>query len=178
MSTTTKPRREGPADAAFTDTRKNREGLSPIPARPADAACVHQQVLGGSALAFSLERGHPVHPVRLPSTTVSLSIGELAPGASTTNHRHAYESLLYILAGRGHTIMEGQRFEWCAGYAIYTPPWCWHRHVAAEDSPLVQYVAATNMPLLHALGQTVLREEESAPPERPGALADSPPRRG
>jgi quercetin dioxygenase-like cupin family protein len=147
--------------SVFTDTGKNREGLSPVPARPVDGGCVHRRVLEGAALAFSMERGHPVHPVRLPTVAVSLSIGELTPGSSTAEHRHAYESIVYILAGRGHTILEDQRFDWSAGDAVYTPPWCWHRHVAAEDSA-VQYLAATNMPLLLAVGQTVLREERSA----------------
>jgi quercetin dioxygenase-like cupin family protein len=164
-------RHEGRVDSAFTDTHKNHDGLSPTPARSVDAACIHRGVLEERALEFSAERGHPVHPVRLPGVTVSLSIGELTSGASTGNHRHAYESLVYILAGRGHTIMDGTHFDWSAGDAIYTPPWCWHRHVAAADGP-VQYLTATNMPLLHAIGQTVMREEESAPPGRAGAPVD------
>jgi gentisate 1,2-dioxygenase len=76
-----------------------------------------------------------------------MSIGVLAPGASTSNHRHAYESLVYV--------------SWEAGDAFYTPPWCWHQHFATDGAP-VTYVTATNMPMLHALGQTVLREEQEA----------------
>ncbi len=113
--------------------------------------------LGGVAHAFSAERGHPVYPVRLPGRAVSLSVGVLEPGAATTRHRHAYESLILVLAGHGHTIIEDRRFEWQAGDAIYTPPWCWHVHVAGDAR--VEYVTATNMPALEAMGQTVLREE-------------------
>ena len=145
---------------AFVDVQRNRDSLVPVPARPVDESCVHRQVTRtGDDNDFSSERGHPVFPVRLPSSTVSLSIGDLAPGARTSNHRHAYESMIYVIAGKGHTIIENKRFDWEAGDAVYVPPWCWHQHVAAPESE-ARYLTATNMPLLHGLGQTVLREEE------------------
>lgn len=149
-----------PADGSegFTDIRANEAGLTPRPARPIDAACFHARVADVSAGAFSAERGHPVFPVKLPSTSVSLSVGELAAGAATSRHRHAYESLVYVLEGEGHTVIEGQRFAFRAGDAFYTPPWAWHQHVAGDEGP-VRYLTATNMPLLRAMGQTVLREE-------------------
>ena len=145
---------------SFTDTAKNRDSLVPIPARPPGADCIHRNVKGAAEAGqrFSAERGHPVFPIKLPSSSVSYSIGELEPGAATSNHRHGYESLVYIISGHGYTIMEGQRYEWQAGDAVYTPPWCWHQHVAGKDSS-VQYITATNMPLLQRMGQTVLREE-------------------
>jgi gentisate 1,2-dioxygenase len=55
--------------------------------------------------------------------------------------------------------MEGRRLDWKAGDAVYTPPWCWHQHFAT-DQCRVEYLTATNMPMLHAIGQTLLREEE------------------
>jgi gentisate 1,2-dioxygenase len=91
----------------------------------------------------------------------SMSIGELAPSGHTSNHRHAYEALVYVVRGRGHSIIEGQRFDWQEGDAFYTPPWCWHQHFASDEGP-VQYLTATNMPLLGAIGQTVIRQEASA----------------
>jgi quercetin dioxygenase-like cupin family protein len=146
--------------ASFVDTGRNRNSLEPQPARVPDERCLHQQVTRtGDSNAFSSERGHPVFPVRLPSNTVSLSIGDLKPDARTSNHRHAYESLIYVIAGKGYTLMEGQRFDWQAGDALYTPPWCWHQHVAAPDAE-VRYITATNMPMLNYIGQTVLRQEE------------------
>lgn len=160
--------------AAFADTSKNANGLTPRPAKMPDASCVHHDVAKrGGENAFAAERGHPVFPVRLPSTSVSLSVGELAPGAETSNHRHGYESLVYVLEGEGYTIMEGERYDWRAGDAFYTPPWCWHQHVAAPGSH-VRYLTATNMPLLQAMGQTVLREEASEPGEPSPASAASP----
>ena len=146
---------------AFTDVTRNRGGLEPRPAAEPGASCHHAQVVGGAAAtAFSAQRGHPVFPVRVPSRAVSMSVGVLEPGARTSNHRHAYEAVMYVLRGNGYSVVEGRRFEWRAGDALYTPPWCWHQHVAAEGVR-VEYVTATNMPALEAMGQTVMREEES-----------------
>lgn len=145
---------------SFVDVGGNRDSLEPRAASVPDESCLHQQVTAvGGDNDFAAQRGHPVFPVRVPSRNVSLSIGELAPGASTSNHRHAYESLIYVISGEGHTLMEGKQYTWRAGDALYVPPWCWHQHVAASHSS-VQYLTATNMPLLLALGQTVLRQED------------------
>lgn len=147
------------ASQSFTDTRQNRDSLTPIASRPPGSDCVHRNVVGTDipAAEFSRERGHPVFAVRLPSNTVSLSVGDLDPGAHTTNHRHAYESLIYVITGKGYTIMDGQRFNWKEGDAVYVPPWCWHQHFA--EGEFVRYITATNLPLLRQIGQTVVREE-------------------
>lgn len=153
--------REGPGSGSFVDVARNPSTLVPRPARVPDERCVHRAVMSGPAARFSAQRGHPVHPVVLPSTAVSLSVGELAPGAATADHRHAYEALMYVMSGRGHSIVEGRRIEWQAGDAVYTPPWCWHRHIADDDCA-VTYITATNQPLLASLGQTVMRDEPAA----------------
>jgi len=146
--------------AEFVDVGANRDSLTPMPSLRPDASCLHARVCGDvRAAGFSAERGHPVFPVRLPTNSVSLSVGDLAPGAATSNHRHAYESVVYVIEGSGYTIMEGVRFDWAAGDAVYTPPWCWHQHHASGGGP-VRYLTATNMPLLARCGQTVMREEE------------------
>jgi len=144
----------------FTDTERNRLGLDPRPAELPDERCLHAGVLlSAAADSFSRERGHPVFAVRLPTRSISMSVGVILPGEKTGNHRHAYEAVMYIMAGRGHTVVEGRRYEWQAGDALYAPPWCWHQHFA-EPGSRVEYVTATNMPSLEALGQTVMRQEE------------------
>lgn len=151
----------GSDSESFTDVARNRNSLQVVPSRQPDASCLHRGIVGSSqAQAFSAQRGHPVFPVKLPSKAVSMSVGELAPGARTSNHRHGYEALMYIIRGKGYSIVEGQRFEWQEGDALYTPPWCWHQHFA-EEGHAVQYITATNMPLLSGMGQTVIREEEA-----------------
>lgn len=143
----------------FTDTSRNREGLEPRPAQEPEASFLHPAVVaGGAAGAFSSQRGHPVFAIRVPARSLSMSIGALEPGGQTSNHRHAYEALMYVIAGSGHSIVEGRRFDWRAGDALYTPPWSWHQHIADPGSR-VEYITATNMPMLESLGQTVMRQE-------------------
>ncbi|OJH39888.1 iron-containing redox enzyme family protein [Cystobacter ferrugineus] len=145
--------------SGFVDTTRNRDSLEPRPVEHALETLIHRQVgREGVAEAFSRSRGHPVYEVSLPSRSVSFSVGELAPGHATSNHRHAYESLIYVLEGSGWSIIEGQRVEWRAGDALYVPPWNWHQHVAGGEKAL--YLTGTNLPLLHQLGQTVLRQEQ------------------
>jgi len=144
----------------FTDIERNRGGLEPRPAELPSESCLHPGVSkDGAAEDFSRERGHPVFSVRVPARAISISVGVIEPGEKTGKHRHAYEAIMYIMAGRGHTVLEGKRFDWQAGDALYAPPWCWHQHMA-EPGSRVEYVTATNMPSLEALGQTVMRQEE------------------
>lgn len=144
----------------FVDAEANRDSLEPRPERHAVQDLVHRQVASSGARAeeFSDSRGHPVYPVKLPSRTISFSVGELSPGGATSRHRHAYESLVYVLRGAGHTTVEDDRIEWSAGDAFYVPPWSWHQHFA-DGGENALYLTATNLPLLTGVGQTLLREE-------------------
>jgi len=40
---------------------------------------------------------------------VNMFVLELAPGAASSPQRHLYEEVLYVLAGRGSTTIEGGR---------------------------------------------------------------------
>jgi quercetin dioxygenase-like cupin family protein len=108
---------------------------------------------------FSAERKHPVFVVDLPTVAVSMTIGGLDPGGATNRHRHTYETILYVIEGRGWSEIEGVRVDWEAGDAVYVPVWAWHRHVNASDTEPCRYVAAENAPLLQNLGGVALREK-------------------
>ena len=109
--------------------------------------------------AFSRERKHPVFIVDLPSRSVSVTVGHLPERSKTRTHRHAYETILYILEGRGRTFIEEKIVEWKAGDAVYVPVWAWHSHENLEAS-LCRYLACENTPLLQNLtGGMALREE-------------------
>jgi len=109
---------------------------------------------------FTSQRRHPVYVVDLPSRTISVTIGVLNPGQTTSRHRHTYETILYILEGRGCTIIEDRRIEWSAGDAVYIPVWAWHHHLNASAVNRCRYVACENAPLLQNLA-AAMRQEDS-----------------
>ncbi len=108
---------------------------------------------------FSNERKHPVFFVDLPTRNVSMTIGGLLPGQLTNRHRHTYETVLYVIEGKGWTEVEQERVEWKAGDAVYIPSWAWHRHQNTSEKEPAKYIACENAPQLQHLG-VALREEE------------------
>ncbi|AJZ59768.1 cupin domain-containing protein [Paraburkholderia fungorum] len=121
---------------------------------------VHRNVLGGNDAAFSAERQHPVALVDLPSRVLSMTIGGLKPGQTSRLHRHNYETLIYVTAGRGWSRIGSHRVEWQAGDALYVPVWAWHQHGNTGDQDAT-YVACENAPVLQSFG-VALREEADA----------------
>jgi gentisate 1,2-dioxygenase len=88
-----------------------------------------------------------------------MTIGGLLPGQKTHKHRHTYETILYVLEGKGWTLVENERVEWEAGDAVYIPSWAWHQHQNTSESESAKYIACENAPQLQNLG-VALREEE------------------
>jgi gentisate 1,2-dioxygenase len=120
---------------------------------------IHEQVeRAGLDGTFSRERSHPVFVVDLPTRTISMTIGHLAPGERTRRHRHTYETVLYVLEGEGRTYVEDRVVDWKAGDAVYVPVWAWHHHESRSKGNC-RYLACENAPLLQNLGNVALREE-------------------
>jgi quercetin dioxygenase-like cupin family protein len=109
--------------------------------------------------AFSRERQHLVKVVDLPSRFISMTLGALAVGQSTRLHRHNYETIIYVLKGRGKSRVEDREVEWKAGDAFYVPVWAWHRHINLSETEETLYVACENAPQLLNMG-LALREEQ------------------
>jgi quercetin dioxygenase-like cupin family protein len=114
----------------------------------------------GVEQAYSVERKHPVYFVDLPSHAISVTLGGLLPGGCSNRHRHTYETILYVLEGRGYTLVENFRVEWQAGDAVYIPVWAWHHHVNLDDAYPAKYLACENAPMLQNMGRLAIREEE------------------
>jgi quercetin dioxygenase-like cupin family protein len=122
---------------------------------------LHPAVLQGDGAAdgkFSGERRHLVRMVDLPSRVLSMTIGGLAGGESTRNHRHNYETIIYVIAGTGVSLIDDREVRWSAGDAFYVPTWAWHQHKNASPTEPALYIACENAPMLQNLGIAV-REE-------------------
>jgi quercetin dioxygenase-like cupin family protein len=122
---------------------------------------LHADVVHGAApddSAFSQERRHLVRMIDLPSRALSMTIGGLAAGEATRKHRHNYETIIYVIAGSGVSVIEDREVRWCAGDAFYVPTWAWHQHRNESATEPALYVACENAPMLQNLG-IALREE-------------------
>jgi gentisate 1,2-dioxygenase len=120
---------------------------------------IHRQIENSLDEQFSKERQHPCYIAKLPSHTASMNVGIVVAGGTSGNHRHYYESLIYIIKGKGYSVVEGNKVEWEAGDIIYAPPWSWHQHFNTDPDNEVRYVAYTNAPLLQNVGGIARREE-------------------
>lgn len=121
---------------------------------------IHKNVEeSGAKSQYSADRKHPVSFVDLPSHAISVTIGGLLPADKSNKHRHTYETILYVLEGKGYSIVEDKRVDWEAGDAVYIPVWAWHHHVNLDQDKPAKYIACENAPLLQNLGMLALREE-------------------
>jgi gentisate 1,2-dioxygenase len=120
---------------------------------------IHRQIENSLDEQFSKERQHPCYIAKLPSHTASMNVGIVVAGGTSGNHRHYYESLIYIISGKGYSVVESNKVEWESGDIIYAPPWSWHQHFNTDPDNEVRYVAYTNAPLLQNVGGIARREE-------------------
>jgi len=108
---------------------------------------------------YSAERQCSVFIANIPSFTISINITVIKKGSNDKKHRHYYETLMFILDGRGYSIIEGEKVEWEAGDALHIPPWSWHQHFNSDTDRDIRYLGATNAPLLQNIGGIAQREE-------------------
>ncbi|MHB2022445.1 MAG: cupin domain-containing protein, partial [Mycobacteriales bacterium] len=75
----------------------------------------------------------------------------LDPGCATRLHKHHNEAAIYIIAGTGHSDVQGTRQEWSTGDFLFIPTMQWHTHVNDGEEP-VFYLGITNKRMLDWLG--------------------------
>jgi oxalate decarboxylase/phosphoglucose isomerase-like protein (cupin superfamily) len=80
-------------------------------------------------------------------------ICELPGGGKSSPERHFYEELVYVLEGRGATMIwqeDGpkQTFEWQAGSLFVIPFNAWFQHFNGSGDQTARYIAFTSAPLM------------------------------
>ena len=156
MSTGTSP--ENDQEQSQSELKDVGKTLGNVEFEPAKFT-IHRQVERSLDTQFSKERQHPVYIAKLPSHCVSMNVGIIDAGGTGGNHRHYYESMIYVIKGKGYSIVEGINVEWEAGDVVYVPPWAWHQHFNTDADKEVRYIASTNAPLLQNVGNIARREE-------------------
>jgi gentisate 1,2-dioxygenase len=83
-------------------------------------------------------------------------------------HRHTAAAINYFFAGRGYSVVEGERYEWKAGDLMLTAPgWAIHNHASYEDD--VYELTIQDSPLNIWMGSLLWQENLSHPLEVLGA---------
>lgn len=88
-----------------------------------------------------------------------MTIGGLEPMESTRQHRHNYETIIYVIKGRGESLINDRVVQWEAGDAVYVPIWSFHSHRNTSEKEQALYIASENAPMLQNLG-IALRQEK------------------
>jgi mannose-6-phosphate isomerase-like protein (cupin superfamily) len=82
---------------------------------------------------------------------VNMFVLDMAPGASTSPQRHLYEEVLYVLSGRGSTVIEAadgrkHSFEWGPKSLFAIPLNTKYRHFNGSGSEQALLVSTTSLP--------------------------------
>jgi gentisate 1,2-dioxygenase len=59
---------------------------------------------------------------------LSLALFEIPPGRAQSKHRHPGEAILYVVRGRGYSVIGDRRYDWSEGDAILVHQYVWHQH--------------------------------------------------
>ena len=86
-----------------------------------------------------------------PSMNLDATVHEIAPGTTTTIHRHSWDAVGFVESGRGWTEVDGRRLEWRPWDSFYLPAWSWHRHGNDGDRPAT-FLTWSGEPMLEWLG--------------------------
>lgn len=101
-----------------------------------------------------------VRPERQGSRHLSLAEATIAPGQSTTRHRHhATEEIYYVLSGEGTVEVAARQHRVHSGDTVLIPPGAEHRATCIGDMPL-RLLCACSPPYQHE--DTELTEGELA----------------
>ncbi len=93
-------------------------------------------------------------------------ISEIPPGGHSKTHRHTHEAVIYIISGRGYSIIEtegepSQRFEWKEGDLLSPPLFAWHTHANADPEKPARYLAITDTPFVDSININIIENAEA-----------------
>lgn len=83
------------------------------------------------------------------NATTTLDMHHIPPGANTGLHRHD-DTVMLVLTGRGHSLIDGVKYGWEPGDSIHIKPGVWHQHWNTSEEP-ANILAAKATPLLNWL---------------------------
>ncbi len=70
-----------------------------------------------------------------------LSMVEVPPGGKGPLHRHG-DAAIYVLSGKGYSIVDGKRYDYEEGDAAHMPAGVWHQQFNADPDKPLRFLAA------------------------------------
>ena len=91
--------------------------------------------------------------------TMTCRIQLIRPGVRTKAHRHTSSSVYQVYRGSGHSVIDGQRFDWTEGDLFVVPSWAWHEHASGPDQESILF-SIQDIPIMKSMA--LYREEPYA----------------
>jgi gentisate 1,2-dioxygenase len=91
--------------------------------------------------------------------TLACFVQLLRPNLATRAHRHTGSAVYLVFEGRGHSVIDGRRFDWRKGDLFVVPTWAWHEHANPDSADAVLF-SVQDTPVIRSLG---LWREEAYP---------------
>jgi pyrroloquinoline quinone (PQQ) biosynthesis protein C/mannose-6-phosphate isomerase-like protein (cupin superfamily) len=136
-------------------------------AMPADAALVHHVSDPGLALYENevprLDIQFSVDRLPFPGEVLDPRIGRIPPGKSNERHRHAHETVIYVIEGSGRVCIDDRELPASAGDTVFIPRWAMHQTRNTGQAPLV-YLAVTDF---HFTRRALMSDAERMKPPTP-----------
>jgi gentisate 1,2-dioxygenase len=97
---------------------------------------------------------------------LTLAMNQMAPGKWQKKHRHGGEAWLYALEGRGHSVIDGNRYDWEEGDLVVVDHWTWHQHHNSDPDLTARLIRVHNFAGIYdamrvLLDPMTLEEEEA-----------------
>ena len=112
---------------------------------------------------------------------LTLAMNQMAPGKWQKKHRHGGEAWLYALEGRGHSVIDGVRYDWEEGDLVVVDHWSWHQHFNSDPSLTARLIRVHNFSgpydAMRALLDPIVLEEEEPNSEPDVSTVSWPPDR-
>ena len=96
--------------------------------------------------------------------TLACWIQMIRPNVNTRAHRHTSSAVYQVFRGKGHSVINGQRFDWDEGDFLVVPSWAWHEHANDTDEEAILF-SIQDIPVMKipvpVPGRTLHRERRS-----------------
>lgn len=88
-------------------------------------------------------------------------VAEIPPGRRSGAHRHLYDEIDYVLAGRGRAIIDDQTYPIKQGDTLALPVFAWHQFFNDGDEPM-RILSHSTRPAMENLGLVLTHQGELA----------------